>query len=108
MHELDGMVVDVDQETSLGDRVKSGQLASTAAESVWQALEHGLNCGSEADGACSETLSTMFLELLCVTATFAAACWGGWLFSQYYFSRAGSQVLLCAHLDVVAMPQWCV
>ena len=67
---------------------QSGQLAAQLRQSVL----HGLNCGSGVEYGCVETKATMLLELICVMITFALSCWGGWLFSQYYFTRATSQV----------------
>lgn len=76
-----------------GGTAGSGQVAA-----LWQSVLRGFNCGAGADLDCTETAGTMLLELLCVLVTFATSCWGGWLFSQYYFTRATQQV--CSEFTV--------
>jgi hypothetical protein len=78
----------------LADPVAPGHWAT----SIRQSVQHGFNCGPGPEFGCTVTLSGMLLELVCVALTFAASCWGGWLFSQYYFTRLSSQVrLACTH-----------
>jgi hypothetical protein len=72
-------------------------IAGDWGTSFRQSVRHGLNCGPGLEFGCPVTATGMFLEFLCVALTFAASCWGGWLFSQYYFTRLTTQVrLACA------------
>jgi len=67
------------------------EFVSGAAHNASQALLETLNrtrfAASGAPGLPAEGRSTMLLQLLAVTCTFALSCAGGWLFSSFYFAR---------------------
>ena len=58
----------------------------------WPAIRSGLGWPCDLNETCVSGKESLMFEALLVSVTLAAATWGGWVFSRFYFTDGTSQV----------------
>lgn len=73
-----------------GTSVDTG--AQLTAQLSLEAVARVLGRPCPGDSPCATDAQVFMLEVFFVALTFAAATWGGWVFSRFYFTDGTSQV----------------